>query len=318
MAGNQTCQLCYTEQAEVFCKCTVPSILLCRLCSATHQAKSPGIPHLTLPVAASDRDEEQFLNRFQRLRDGKAAIFNNLVSLQRCRDEVNSTIDSAIVYLNQHRDWVLQCLQKEEEEISSAVNTAVVEAENCVAQGSEPENPLAKAILMLAPQELCVFTYSIAVLDLQSLCETLVTHHNTLQDLCKVPVKALEPAPVLPLVAAVDPSQLLVCVESHQLKFFSVTTRSWERAPLKTPIPTYEGCRYVWVETHLFCSGGYGRDGKCRGEAMLLKDGKEWESLKLGDLRIPRFAHGLWWLSSRRFVLVFGGNKHIGTGNFQF
>jgi len=330
MEGNHTCGLCCTEQAAICCKCISPPILLCQTCSATHQAKFPRIPHLSLPVAAANRDEQQYLHNSRQLRERRTALFKNIALYESCCEELSATIDLVIDFLNQYREWKVRSLRQEQAEVVATVNAALQEAEECIALGSEPRNKLARAILLLPTEELTVFAYSINVPHVQEIFEHLVTNENTLQSLsAPEPEEAQVPLSDNPAsVPAIEPRLMnflpeqLISVETHQVKIFSLQEKVWKCSPLQPAIAVYEGSRYVWVQGALFCSGGsrhtgYGRDGKCRREALLLRGGEVWKVQTVADLRVPRFAHALWWLASSRYILVFGGNSHTGTSNFH-
>jgi serine/threonine protein kinase len=112
----------------------------------------------------------------------------------------------------------------------------------------------------------------------------------------------------LSIVGAVQ--EPLVYVEPSCVKVFDFPKKVWDTVPLVSPVMVDEGSRYVWVSGRLFCSGGKG-EGRGRNDAYLLD--REGAVVKLADMMIPRYGHGLWWHCARQSVLTFGGKLYIGT-----
>jgi len=79
---------------------------------------------------------------------------------------------------------LLQGLQIERESLVAAITTAEKEISECVSQGIEPISSLAMAIWTLSPAELHIFSFSVALPDLQAWCQSWTSHQNGLQSLC--------------------------------------------------------------------------------------------------------------------------------------
>ena len=97
-------------------------------------------------------------------------------------------------------------------------------------------------------------------------------------------------------------------VENDLYKVFSIPLMKMTSVTISGPVPEMgNGTRYVWVESGLFFSGGAGSK-----KAYLLRVGVECEVGRLGDMRVARFAHGLWWDGARHHIVTFGGTFYPG------
>ena len=146
LADNQTCQLCKVDQAAFFCKCSLPPTLLCLSCSASHQAKNPYIPHLAFPIAVLGTDSNEYMRRFNYLMERKAALRDNLKRMDQFSDEVAKSVNGAIEYLNQYKDWALACVHAEKESALVEIEAAAAEVDECLASGKTLSNALAIAL----------------------------------------------------------------------------------------------------------------------------------------------------------------------------
>jgi hypothetical protein len=103
----------------------------------------------------------------------------------------------------------------------------------------------------------------------------------------------------------------IVSLSSNRVKVFNLDQLSWESTSLKCEIAVDVGSRYVWTtETSFVCCGGWGDGHKGRAEAYLLTR-RNWQVTGLAAMRTGRSEHGLWWDSTQRAVLVFGGSGQI-------
>lgn len=96
-----------------------------------------------------------------------------------------------------------------------------------------------------------------------------------------------------------------VYVEERQVSVYDFTRLTWDAIPLSFPVELGLDCRYIWVETGLFCSGG---GEHCKRTYLLDKD---WGVTCLADMLESRNNHGLW-ASARSSVLTFGGTTYTG------
>lgn len=178
MTNIRICQVCTRSQAVVFCECTSPPTLLCENCFPTHPMKNPTIPHQVMPIAALGQNSQSYIQKFRALTQGAAELRSNVELFQKCKQDFSMTIQSAIDYLTQYRDNVLQQLEAEEKWTSTTIETAVREAESCLAGSLSPRSELGQALLTWTPSTLNLFTYVQRVPDFGSLCQTWITWEN--------------------------------------------------------------------------------------------------------------------------------------------
>ena len=68
--------------------------------------KNPAIPHQVMPIAALGQNSQSYIQKFRVLTQG-AELRSNLDLIDKCKQA--TTIQSAIDYLAQYRDYMLQC-----------------------------------------------------------------------------------------------------------------------------------------------------------------------------------------------------------------
>lgn len=107
----------------------------------------------------------------------------------------------------------------------------------------------------------------------------------------------------------------LVSLEMDTVNVWDFQNHDWLNSRLPSSLDLDVYGRYLWVEGGLFCSGGTHSLGFLSKRAMRVAYllGQDWTVTQLADMITPRCDHGLWWLSSRQSVLVFGGMLYIGA-----
>ena len=240
--SNQTCCFCQERPAYFHCSCTTPSTLLCSSCLPVHSAKSQLIPHLILSTAAFGLDYRQFEAKVKEIRANKKELERNLRSMDQYCAEITESIDFAIDYFQQYRDFVVRSIRAKQQEIAELIETAAEEAEACLAQGTQPATPLAQT-MSAPPRPLRVFHYQIQPPDLPSLLHTWTSYTCDLGSLAHASTGAEE-------------TEQLVYVQETQIQRFSMQNRVWVRSALQSAVAVNKGSRYVWTDTSLFCSGG--------------------------------------------------------------
>lgn len=177
VTNNRTCLVCTGQQAIFYCECTAPPTLLCAGCFANHPTKNPAIPHQIMPIAALGQDSQDYMQRFRALKLGAAKLRENVGLIDQCRQELASSVQSAIDYLVQYRDYMLQQLQQEKDWFSAVAEAAVKETEDCLAQGTTPVLPLAQA-LWGQPATFNLFSYSVKIPNFELLSQIWITWEN--------------------------------------------------------------------------------------------------------------------------------------------
>ena len=324
--GNQTCSICKRQPATHLCKCESPACSICPQCLSGHLSKAAQVPHVM--VAVNSDVEMAQIESFMRLNEKVEEFRGNLEVFRVCGEDITVAIDSVIEYLQRYKEMILGVIENERETVHTALETAIRMAQEHVFRGIPVTNPLSQAFLSLPSEELAVFRYSITTPDIVGLCTNWITYENRLNSLYhqfeyvlnppnvsdravldrenRVNIQEIRPGP------SVERYRLAV-VESRCIKLMNVGDLRWEKRPLQGKMGVYDASRYVWVSGGLFCSGGYGVDGKCRRDAYILREKFAWEVVKIADMLCARFAHGLWWDSSRKCVLALGGTAHTGT-----
>ena len=238
-----------------------------------------------MPIVALEIGAVEYMRRFEQINKAKAELRENLVRMDQCREEFGNSIDAGIAYFGQYKDWVLQWMQSEKESAKAAFDAAINEADTCLARGSSPIEPMAKAIWTLPPEQLRLFTYTITPPDLHSLSQTWVTCENNIKTISErlnqiptpapaeeaktspspIPKKTKE-VPTQPTkkeaaVPAKHPresalSEHLLYVERNQVKIFNYSRKNWDIYPLVSTAATDRGTQYVWANEDLVCCGG--------------------------------------------------------------
>ena len=154
MSSNQTCFLCQVAPAVLSCTCQASPVLLCSQCLLTHQAKDPLIPHAILPIAAAGQDPEEYQRKFSSLKAATAQLRSNLKEMEEFEQKFPVSVDKAIDTLRQFKESVLRKLRADKEQLSTTIEAAIREAQNCLAQGTRPVSDIAKILLSSYPESL--------------------------------------------------------------------------------------------------------------------------------------------------------------------
>lgn len=178
---NQICEVCQEKAAAFCCNCKIPPAVLCDgHCFFLHQSKDPSIPHSILPISAAGHDPDEYMLKFHHMKKGIAELRRKVQLMDQFEQEFCAAMNGAIEYLQCYKDSKLQWLRNEKEQLSVAIEKAVTEAQNCMAQGARPASPLAESLWTLSPQKLPLVSYSVNVPDFGELCESWVTYNNAI------------------------------------------------------------------------------------------------------------------------------------------
>jgi len=305
LLSNQTCHLCLQNPATAFCSCTQPFVLLCSSCEPSHVSKA-SYHHVLLPLDASAPPFAA-----GPLEEKKAALRRNIERLDKHCAEVSIFVDTTTAYISHYGEWMQGVLKGKREEVNTQIEVAIGEADVCAAQGILPSSPLARAVLTMPANQLeAIVACSINYPKMQEICESCFVYSNSLQSICDNYTYALHPAqnPPLPF-----PSQLLVSLKADTVEVFNYREKKWKSQVLQPAIFADKHSRYVWIDSHLFCSGG----GSCPSwsGAYVLSQTEQWTARRVTDMLTARGRHGLWWQRAQAAVLVFGGNAYAGCGN---
>lgn len=108
-------------------------------------------------------------------------------------------------------------------------------------------------------------------------------------------------------------SKGLAVVSESCLDVWNYSTHTWKRTALSASLKVDRCIRWVWMQTSLFCSGGFGYNGEGTKEAYEVKE--EGRVVRLLDMKVVRRNHGLWFDWGRCRVFVFGGGGASFTGD---
>jgi len=185
--NSQTCEVCHVKPAAFCCNCKIPLAFLCDgHCFFEHQSKDPHIPHSILPISAAGRDPDEYQRKFNDLKKGTAELRRNVEIIDQFGQEFSASVDNVISQVQNYKNSVLQWLRTEKEQISTTIETAIKEAQNCLAQGSQYASPLVEALWVLPPEELRMVTFSVTPPDLQSICDAWIIYRNDLSKISKM------------------------------------------------------------------------------------------------------------------------------------
>lgn len=267
-------------------------------------------------------NSEAYLHKRSILDQGTARLRQNIELLHQCCQTFASSVETVIFLLCQYRDQTLQKLQEETAQLSESIEKAADETATCLAEGSLPVSPLAQALWAMPPEDMHVFSYTLACPQVNT--ETWVTWQNSLLSLCEQfhsnPQALFEEAKLaqgLPLDLLDAPIQSvpqpLVYISATQVSKFDSFRETWSSSTLNSPISVDNSSRWMWTGAELFCCGGEGADWTGSTAAYLLFAGREWRVQALADMITPRSLHALWWDSRRSTAVVFGGMIHAGV-----
>ena len=233
----------------------------------------------------------------------KEELRRNVAQMEKCCEEIASSVAATIRFLNLYRDRMLQHIRAEQAQVSDTIEKAIQEADKCLGKSSLPTSPLAKILLTEANGQVQFFNYTISVPDWEAIVLTWVAYSTDLDRLIAQSSNQV----ALPLVY----------VERNCVKIFNSESSTLTRN-LTSAVKLDRGSRYVWTDSGLFCAGGrnyagLGEQWNGLRDAYMLTEGEQWTMTRLADMRLARFGQGLWWLATRHSVLVFGGNDYAGS-----
>ena len=333
--SNKTCQVCSSSEATHYCDCQDPSTLFCLDCSILHSRKNPSIVHQTIPLAALGRNLEDFKRKHKELMKGATELRKNVERIDECCNEFDEMIKRCANYLAEYRNWWHSFMQREKEELSAAIEEAVLETITCLNQNLAPKSRLAWALWTLLPEEMQVVSCSVTEPDLRTPLQSCTSFLNNLQALCErgKPVEEASSAQGTSLTATnahippqdtravqstfteeakftpaariplkIIPTIELAQVTSTFLRMFN--TSAWgPQVRLSTRIQVDEGSTWVILEDgRLFCSGGGEEFDSALSVAYFLdRDGGV---EKLPDMFAARSYHGVIQVIN---LFIFGG-----------
>lgn len=246
--NNRTCPICNAQQASHFCNCVKPPALFCLHCCGQHNFKSPRVIHKAIPIAALDKVPKEYKRKSKTLMMAAVELRRNVELVDQYSSELDGLMQNCINYLTEYRTWGLQRLQTMKEELHAIIETAIQENTDCLDQGLEPVSPLAQAMWTLPPEELQVFSYSVNVPDMQTLCQSWTHCQNSLKSLC-------ERFPEKHEVVSNPAADLFAVVWNNTLQMYDLNT---QQSILHTlPVDFGEGGSYIALDQHtLLCLGG--------------------------------------------------------------
>lgn len=295
---NQTCQLCQGRTASHFCNCLHPPTLFCMECFPCHHAKHPGRTHHPLPIAVLGSSS---LNVKQHEALGKAvtALRQNLERMEDFSHQFDDLIQKCIDYLTEYRDWWMQQLQTEKQQLAETIEAAVLETSICLDQGTEPASALAHALWTLPAKDLQVFKYSITPPDLQTLCQSWASSHNSLQDLCRKPKEGAKNLQEDRPQKKLNPTHLFASVYRNTLRLYDLQSQLSSQHSLSEDFG--DGGSYIQMDRQsLLCLGAYPSSRK-----VYRLDLSSFQLTPLPPLLTPRGFAGVAKLAS--IVYIFGG-----------
>ena len=136
-----------------------------------------------MPIAALGCDPEEYIRRLGTLNKSKAELRRNTEVMDRCMQEITTSMNAGIEFLTQYRDFWVQSVLAEKTHMVEIVEKAIQAAEKSLLQGGLQCSPLAQALFVLPARDFLVFQYSITPPDLQSGCQTWLSYTNTLSSL---------------------------------------------------------------------------------------------------------------------------------------
>lgn len=253
-----------------------------------HSSKYPRAVHYSIPIVALNQDPQVYMHKYEALSKGTTALRRNIEEMENCSREFDELINKCIAYLAEYRGWWLQRMQAEREAFTTAIEAAVQATANCLDQGTEPLSGLAMALWTLSPEELQVFSYFTTPPDLQSLCQTMVTHQSHLQSLC-------ERFSAMPQVSR----DVFAAVFNDTIELYNIHSQqsTWSRLPVNFG---WGGSFIALDRITMLCIGAYPA-----ATAVYSLDLSSLQLIAMPPLFTPRAAAGVAIAAS--FVYVFGG-----------
>jgi len=196
LASNRTCQICTKDPAVRFCQCSNPPILFCTVCLSEHQEKNPLSPHQTMPLIALNQGVAEYTRHFNNVSKGKIQLRSSVSMVGQFCEEMSASIDVMIAYLSEWKNSLQQWGMDETQRLSVLVETAVQEAEACLAQGTAPVYPLAMALWNLPAEQLPATRYSVTPADLTKLNQEWCKYECSIQQFCENKPAEIQPEEV--------------------------------------------------------------------------------------------------------------------------
>lgn len=182
---NQTCSICRETDASYFCDCRDSLTIFCSHCSALHSDKLPLLPHRTIPIAALGKNIEEYLRKYENLKQAEDELRRNVDRMEQFSLELEDLLGKCISYLTDLRSWWKQYMHTEKEMLSAAIEAAIQETASCLENGRFPVDALAQAIWVLPAEEMKVVSCSITPPDLQARFKNCATYYSDLPNLCE-------------------------------------------------------------------------------------------------------------------------------------
>lgn len=137
--NNMSCSACSQHPAEMFCACTIPETLLCRICVIYHGRDTPGnlhaVQHLSmLPYYKIPGYFQRAKCRSDTFPQVKAVALESLQEIDKAIREYRQTVESMLLRIGKHSQSALSKLEMMKECMTEAVNTALEEVERTMAE----------------------------------------------------------------------------------------------------------------------------------------------------------------------------------------
>lgn len=308
--GNRTCQLCQLQEATYFCTCHDPPPLFCIDCFPHHHNKYPNSIHSTIPIAALGRNPGDYLAKCEALKKGEAELRRNLLQMDQFIQEFEDLIQRCINYLTKYRNWRLQNLQTEKDQLSTSIEAAVQETRDCLNQGTQPRSMLAQALWFLPHEQLSVVSYSVTIPNLETLCGTWSSYkmdwQSLVQSLSRVRVQS--PEVVKQSVVANRPQEIpetefpiSVYTYITRNKVATYNLSSGQSSESTISIDFGSGGSYIQVDSQTLLCIGASPATTGVYELNLVS----FEVTSMPSIRVPRDGAGV--AKSGYIVYVFGG-----------
>ena len=293
VSSNETCQFCERDEASLFCKCTGTAALFCMKCSMLHHSKYPRAIHQVMPIAALNRNIEEYKQKAEALSLAAAELRRNLDLMEQYSIDFADLMQRSINFLIEYRNRGLQKLQTEKEELRNMLESAIQETNLCLDQGIAPVNPLAQAMWQLPPEELQVFMPTVDAPDLQTLCQSWTHYQNSLSSLC-------ERFAERHIDANREESGFFAAIYENSVELYDLATQQSSQHTIDVDFGM--GGSFIALDMHtLMCLGAFPI-----ASAVYALDLPSLRLTTLPALGTARTFAGV--AKSPRFIYVFGGN----------
>jgi len=283
--GPSACQFC-ERYASHCCKCSDPPALFCMDCCHYHRAQLYNTTHQILPITTLGERPQEYLRKSEALARGAVAMRKSVERLEQFSREFDELMQQCIASLTEYRSLWLQRMQTEKQELLATIEAAVQETTHSLDQGLVLMSPLAQALWTFSPEELQLVSYSVALPDMQTFCQSLTSYQNHLQDLCE------------PFSYQV-PRDSFASVWGDTVELYDLKSRQSAKHTLSVDFG--HGGSYVQINRlTLLCLGAYPAS-----DAAYELDISSFQLTLVSSLRVPRAWAGV--AKAQHFVFVFGG-----------